>query len=231
MKKESCSIDLCQHVVYARKLCKSHYQKSKRVYKWPDGIRPKLSCSVEGCKRPHGSHGFCTTHLTRWKKHGDPMRSRRATPEGNTPEERFWAQVEIPSDPTKCWIWKGHIQKGYGKTGYRGKRWIAHRLAWFLVKGIEPEGVLRHFECDNPPCINPSHMKEGTSEDNVQDMIAKGRNVMGEGVHTAILTETDIPDIRELLAKGIGTGTIARIYKVCRSTISHIKTGRTWKHI
>ena len=30
------------------------------------------TCSVDGCDRRHEGHGFCTLHLGRWKKWGDP---------------------------------------------------------------------------------------------------------------------------------------------------------------
>lgn len=64
---------------------------------------------------------------------------------------------------------------GYGLMCYRNKNWSAHRLAWKLVNGDIPTGMLVMHKCDNPPCCNPDHLKLGTSLDNQKDMSAKKR--------------------------------------------------------
>lgn len=41
----------------------------------PSGTyRESSMCGVEGCFKPHGSHGFCAMHSYRWKKYGDPLK-------------------------------------------------------------------------------------------------------------------------------------------------------------
>ena len=35
-------------------------------------------CSVEGCLRRHRSRGFCSLHLSRFQRHGDPMVTKQA---------------------------------------------------------------------------------------------------------------------------------------------------------
>lgn len=30
------------------------------------------TCSLDGCDRPHAALGFCSMHVQRWRKHGDP---------------------------------------------------------------------------------------------------------------------------------------------------------------
>jgi len=47
--------------------------------------RPERVCEVPGCGRKHVTHGWCRTHLERWKRHGDvqadiPVRPRRGGP-------------------------------------------------------------------------------------------------------------------------------------------------------
>lgn len=33
---------------------------------------PKSTCSIEGCGRASRKRGWCSTHYTRWRRHGDP---------------------------------------------------------------------------------------------------------------------------------------------------------------
>lgn len=37
---------------------------------------PRL-CSVDGCDKPTIARGFCTLHYQRWKRHGDPTKTKR----------------------------------------------------------------------------------------------------------------------------------------------------------
>lgn len=75
--------------------------------------------------------------------------------------------------PCKLTSWPCKHKGGYGTRGHR----YAHReaLEQKLGRPIKPGyGALHH--CDNPPCIEPVHLFEGTNADNVHDMIAKGRS-------------------------------------------------------
>jgi hypothetical protein len=44
-------------------------------------------------------------------------------------------------------------------------------LAW----GPVPPGKIVRHTCDNPPCVNPLHLMNGTSADNSRDMVLRGR--------------------------------------------------------
>lgn len=79
-----------------------------------------------------------------------------------------------------CLEWAGHrTAQGYAMLGsYKGKYTnalpaLGHRRVFFLSHGYLPE-VVMHM-CDNPPCINPDHLKGGTKKDNSQDASSKGR--------------------------------------------------------
>jgi hypothetical protein len=81
-------------------------------------------------------------------------------------------------DPvTGCWEWTLSLTSGYGYFIWQGVWTYAHRAAWLLWKGPIPEGhdVLHH--CDNGRCFNPEHLWTGTQQDNLDDMVKKGRHV------------------------------------------------------
>jgi hypothetical protein len=87
-------------------------------------------------------------------------------------EKRFWNYVK-KSD--YCWIWTGGKSPcGYGRVSFERKARLAHRISFYLSSGRMPGPILRH-SCDNPPCVRPEHLSEGTQKDNVQDALARGR--------------------------------------------------------
>lgn len=59
---------------------------------------------------------------------------------------------------------------GFDETGAP-----AHRLAYtYAIGEIGPGLVVRH-RCDNAPCVRPDHLETGTQQQNVQDMVERGR--------------------------------------------------------
>lgn len=91
---------------------------------------------------------------------------------------RFWARVDTSGGPLACWPWKGATNSdGYGVVWHRDRDNYegAHRKAYELEHGPIPPGVLVLHTCDNPPCCNQVHLFTGTTLDNVQDKMQKGR--------------------------------------------------------
>lgn len=80
-----------------------------------------------------------------------------------------------------CWIFTGTKNPdGYGSVmltnlekGIRGSIGT-HVLAYKLWKGKIGNRHVLH-KCDNPACVNPDHLFLGTHQDNMHDMISKGR--------------------------------------------------------
>ena len=79
--------------------------------------------------------------------------------------------------PGNCIIWdKCKTKQGYGKLAVKSKYYYAHRYYYELKFGPIPKGMIIMHLCDNPSCINISHLKMSTSKENTQDMINKERH-------------------------------------------------------
>jgi hypothetical protein len=112
----------------------------------------------------------------------------------------FWSRVGTYS-LNECWPYLGCIDKhGYGHVSIRtpfGILWRAHRAAFYLATGVYPQGFLLH-RCDNRLCCNPHHLWLGTNDDNMADMVSKGRQVKGGRAKNASLTDKQAEEIRRL---------------------------------
>lgn len=107
---------------------------------------------------------------------------------------------------------------------------IAHREIYKRFHGVK----LKRFElvchtCDNPPCINPSHLFLGSPKDNSQDMAKKGRSAFGHKNGQAKFGEEEAKEIVRLyLCKEFTQIELAQKFGVWQTVISSILTGRTW---
>lgn len=140
--------------------------------------------------------------------------------------EFFWTKVRILADLDLCWEWQGYLKKdGYGYVmGDDGKNLLAHRVAYELSYGEMIKGLLVCHKCDNPKCCNPNHLFLGTHQDNMDDMVRKGRSARGKG-KTWKLSSDDVKVIRSRLDNGDRSIDIARDFSVGKRTIIRIKNG------
>lgn len=130
-----------------------------------------------------------------------------------------------------CLEWIGYKNPdGYGVTSVRQKQTRTHRLSWLFHYGKIPRGMCVCHKCDNPACINPSHLFLGTHIENMIDMTSKGRRVRfsGEKNPSAKLTNKQVEEIRELCKLGFFAKFIAPKYSISMATVYHIKNGRNW---
>lgn len=142
----------------------------------------------------------------------------------------------VRQDDAGCWLWTGStFRTGYGqfRDPDRKTSVYAHRYSWELHFGKIKDGLHVCHKCDVRSCINPLHLFLGTPADNMADMISKGRAVhdVGSKSSAAKLCEEDVVQIRALLRDGLTQTDIARRYGVFNSSISNIKTWKTWKHV
>jgi hypothetical protein len=151
-------------------------------------------------------------------------------------EDRFFSRVgrKLASG---CILWAGPTEEdGYGRLyggdEFGGRTVGAHRVSYFLCVSVVPKGVGVLHTCDNPTCVNPTHLFLGTNTDNVADKTAKGRQARGERHGNAKLTADKVRSIRREYASGISTlDELARKYGVSRSHVQNVIKLRCWRHV
>lgn len=145
--------------------------------------------------------------------------------------EKFNALVDrVEGDA--CWLWRGsRLPSGYGRFyPARHVGLYAHRVAWEIANGRPvPAGLVVMHACDNPRCVRPDHLSIGTSGENLQDAIDKGRHraprLEGDDHPHAKLTDADCAAIRSAIARGERHREIADRFGVTRGRVSQIGRG------
>ena len=173
------------------------------------------------CDRKAHARGLCGMHYKRFTS----ARPVRPTRDMST-EERFFHYVD--KRPDGCWLWAGATfgEGGYGAFGVGGKTIAAHVYSYIIRNGAVPSGMCVCHTCDVRNCVNPDHLFLGTTQDNTQDMINKGRFriASGDAHYKTKIKEADLPKIFEM-AKSMSQKAIAQHFGVYPSHICRILSG------
>lgn len=140
-------------------------------------------------------------------------------------ETRFWEGVQKTDG---CWLWtKARDPHGYAHLWVDKRLMGIHRFSYVLANGPIPDGLWVLHRCDVRHCVNPAHLFLGTPQDNVDDMVRKGRQAQGdrsslrlypelvkrgEAHYKSTLTTQQVRDIRRLASEGMGVKEIAARY-------------------
>lgn len=138
-------------------------------------------------------------------------------------EKRFLESIDKKGE-NECWEYKaGKNQQGYGQLWYDDKNMRAHIVAYMLAYGEIPNGMCVLHHCDRPSCCNPNHLFLGTQQDNVKDMLNKGRG--------KYLANYDIAeDIRNIYnIGGITQKELSNEFGISQGEINCILQNKQWK--
>ena len=175
-------------------------------------------------------------HYARVKRRGSPFitLTNYDKPPKYKSLKHYLAGSFTKGSASDCWIWtRSFKQYGYGNAWWEGKHHVAHRLVYEFFIGKIPKGLNACHKCDNPACVNPSHIFLGTSEENNLDRKLKGRNADTKGSKNPFskLNEEQVKDIKSRLNQGEKGAAIGLMYGVSKHAIWRIKAGKNWSHI
>lgn len=144
--------------------------------------------------------------------------------------DRFWSRVDVLGQDD-CWEWKrGATVQGYGCFHFGHSSIRSHRFSYQQHNGaISSHDCVCH-SCDNPRCVNPSHLWLGTRAENNADKEAKQRGARpeqsgGEGNSNAILSTPEVIAAKVMARKGMPQARIAAFLGVSNATICLIVNG------
>lgn len=163
--------------------------------------------------------------------------------------DRFWSKVDMSGGPDACWNWIAFCDDdGYGRfqLSKRVSR-TAHRVAWQMANGPICDDLCVLHKCDNPSCVNVSHLFLGSRLDNNQDRQRKGRNGLvrmfgdanparihpdkvrrGEAHGNSTITEEIVRRVRA----GAGTNrAVAAELGLSEAHVSKIRSRKLWAHV
>ncbi|EKU98059.1 hypothetical protein Lepto7375DRAFT_7318 [Leptolyngbya sp. PCC 7375] len=130
-------------------------------------------------------------------------------------EDHFW-KASLIKTPEECWLWlKGKDRAGYGQSRRDGRRWMAHRLAYKISykNFIDDSKLPVCHRCDNPSCVNPYHLFQGTLSENQLD---SSLNASPQKT----LTTKDLEIMLRLKENGVKVHQIAKAWEISPNQVS-----------
>ncbi len=140
----------------------------------------------------------------------------------------FWANVDRTES---CWLWQASKNnKGYGRYCINAQVIYAHRFSYLLHTGILSDTLEVLHRCDNPACVNPTHLWLGTHQENMRDSVQKQRAALGEYNGMASMSNAQVTELRKDYATGnYLQRELAIKYSVSGATVSRIVNSKVYK--
>jgi hypothetical protein len=151
---------------------------------------------------------------------------------------KFYGNLPTSRDENSCWEWQGplwhklqsshiygRILRPRSEAGKTGIGYLAHRVSYYIFNNIDPLESLVLHKCDNTKCVNPKHLFLGTSQNNIDDCVAKNRFRSN-----SFLTDEKVKQIK-ILYPSVSKKVLAKQFNASEACIYDIVKGRRWKHV
>lgn len=215
-----CSVEGCDKPVFSRNQCAKHYDQWRRA-------RPAKICLIETCQKPAKTgNKLCHAHARKKWKYGDPLAGR----ENGEPTQFYLEALKFDGDDCLIWPFSKNAD-GYATYKLRddGRTQILSRRICEDIHGPapHPDSQAAH-SCGkgHEGCISQKHVGWSTPKQNVNDQRRHGTLARGRKKATALLTEDQVREIRNL--RSLGGPAVARMYNVSNTAIYSIWNGRKW---
>lgn len=185
-------------------------------------------CTIEGCGKPDVARGWCGAHYRRWRRHGDPLALKAASP--GEPVV-YLRDVVLKYEGGECLIWPfARDGGGYGKVFSGGRLTFVSRLVCEAVNGPPPTNAHQAAHgCGrgDKGCVAPGHLRWATPSENCADRLAHGTVARGERHGSARMTVAQVREIR-LHCLRQSQVAVAKMFGVSASLVNDIVKRRTW---
>lgn len=131
--------------------------------------------------------------------------------------------VDISEDG--CWIMPGPKVGGYVRMRVDGIEKLAHVAVYESVYGDVGDKLVMH-RCDNRACGRIDHLESGTTKNNNDDRVAKGRSVKPKGnVSNSKISFAQAEEIRNRHGIGESIRKLAKVYGISTTSVCRIING------
>lgn len=133
---------------------------------------------------------------------------------------------------TGCRVWPDATNdKGYGRVTINYEEWAVHVLVWTHHNGRPPHGLYVCHTCDIPTCAEITHLWLGTHQENMDDMVRKGRqrSSFGQRNGASALSDERVQRLRDIhrLRPQLSGGQLAEIFGISQAQVSRILNRRS----